>query len=107
MTHPADETMAAIKFLPAPRQLARSIDGVYRDSAFSLVGRLPTPVLLLPHDAPIAPNASGDILKLEHKRAARLYSETARKATNQKSNTFVVIVSLCAASIPATIWTSF
>jgi hypothetical protein len=48
----------------------------------------------------------GEVSSYEYERAARLYSETARKTTDQKSNTFVVIVSLClAASIPATIWT--
>jgi hypothetical protein len=44
---------------------------------------------------------------LAGERAARLYSETARKTVSRKSNTIVVIVSFCAASIPATISTSF
>ena len=39
-----------------------------------------------------------------YERAARLYSETARKTTNQKTNTFVVIASLCVTSIPPMIW---
>jgi hypothetical protein len=42
-----------------------------------------------------------------YERAARLYSETARKTTNQKTNTFVVIASLCVTSIPAMISTLF
>jgi hypothetical protein len=53
---------------------------------------------------------SGEVSSYEraaYERAARLYSETARKTANRKSNTLVVIVSLCVASIPATIWMSF
>jgi hypothetical protein len=94
------------------RSLARSVDGVYRDSSSSLVraqltrGLLPVDVLSSFSESIYDAFESGEVSSYEYERAARLYSETARKTTNQKSNTFVVIVSLCvAASIPATIWT--
>jgi len=35
--------------------------------------------------------------------AARLYDETARMSTSRKSNTLVVIASICLASMPAAI----
>jgi hypothetical protein len=81
------------------RSLARSVDGVYRDSSSSLV-RAQLTRRLLPVDvlSSFSENIyeniyhafeSGEVSSYE--RAARLYSETARKTTNQKSNTFVVI----------------
>ncbi|SHN71314.1 hypothetical protein SAMN05444170_1991 [Bradyrhizobium erythrophlei] len=86
------------------RSLARSIDGVYRDGSSSLVRAQLTRRLL--HVDELSSSSenmyafeSGDISSYEH--AARLYSETARKTTNQKTNTFVVIASLCVTSIPA------
>jgi hypothetical protein len=55
----------------------------------------------LPDDALISFNAAkyyygfgSAETKLTYEPAARLYSETARKTTNRKSRTFVVIVSL-------------
>lgn len=36
-------------------------------------------------------------------RAARLYAETARLTTRRKSNTFVVIASICLTSMPPAI----
>ena len=92
------------------KSLARSVDGVYRDNSSSLVKAQLT-VGLLPVDvlSSFSENydafESGEVSSCE--RAARLYFETARKTSNQKSNTFVVIASLCVASIPATMWTLF
>jgi hypothetical protein len=89
------------------RSLARSVDGVYRDSSSSLIraqvtrGLLPVDVLSSFGEALEGGEASS------YERAARLYSETARKTTNQKTNTFVVIASLCVTSISAMIWTLF
>jgi hypothetical protein len=77
------------------RSLARSVDGVYRDSSSSLVraqltrGLLPVDVLSSFSENIYDAFESGEVSSYE--RAARLYSETARKTTNQKSNTFVVI----------------
>jgi hypothetical protein len=93
------------------KSLARSVDGVYRDNSSSLVkaqltiGLLPVDVLSSFSENKYDAFESGEVSSYE--RAARLYSETARKTTNQKSNTFVVIASLCVASIPATMWTLF
>ena len=92
------------------RSLARNIDGVYRDSSSSLVraqltrGLLPVDVLSS-FSENIYAFESGEVSSYE--RAARLYSETARKTTNQKTNTFVVIASLCVTSTPAMIRTLF
>ena len=86
------------------RSLARSIDGVDRNSGSTFV-RAQLTRRLLPVDelSSFSENIyvieSGEISSYEH--AARLYSETARKTTNQKTNTFVVIASLCVTSIPA------
>jgi hypothetical protein len=87
--------------------LARSVDGVYRESNLvraQLMRGLPDDVRRLGmnryHDA----FGSGGI---SYERAARLYAETARLTTRRKSNTFVVIVSICLASMPATIMMSF
>jgi uncharacterized ParB-like nuclease family protein len=83
------------------RSLAKSVDGVHRDRTFSLVSTLLTRGSLLPDDALISFNAAkyyygfgSAETKLTYEPAARLYSETARKTTNRKSRTFVVIVSL-------------
>jgi hypothetical protein len=101
---------ATMNSIVTSRSLARSVDGVYRDSSSSLVraqltrGLLPDDGLSSFSESIHDAFESGEVSSYE--RAARLYSETARKTTNQKSNTFVVIVSLCVASIPATIWAS-
>ena len=92
------------------KSLARSVDGVYRDNSSSLVKAQLT-VGLLPVDvlSSFSENyyafESGEVFSCE--RAALLYSETARKTSNQKSNKFVVIASLYVSSIPATMWTLF
>jgi hypothetical protein len=94
------------------RSLARSVDGVYRDSSSNLVKAritrelLPVNVLTSFSESTYDAFQSREVSSYEYARATRLYSETAKKTTNQKSNTFVVIVSLCvAASISATVST--
>jgi hypothetical protein len=92
------------------RSLARSIDGVDRNSGSTFV-RAQLTRRLLPVDVlsslseNISAFQSDEVSLYEH--AARLYSETARKITNQKTNTFVVIASCCVTSIPAMIRTLF
>ena len=95
-------------FLPVTsRSLARDADGIYREGSLvraQLARRLP--------DDLRSPGAykycdafeSGGI---SCERAARLYAETARMTISQKFNTFVVIASICVASMPATILMSF
>jgi hypothetical protein len=99
------------------RSLARGVDGIYRDGSSCLVrtqltsGLLPIDVLSSFSESTYDAFGSSEISSYEraaYERAARLYSETAaRKSTDQKSNTFVVIVSLCVVSMTPTIWTLF
>ena len=93
------------------RSLARNIDGVYRDSSSSLVSAQVTrgslPVDVLSNFSENIYDAFEDGEASSYERAARLYSETAGKTTGQKTNTFVVIASLCVTSISAMIWTLF
>ena len=86
------------------RQLVRSVDGVYRDSTFSLVSAHLTKGSLLSVDALISFGTTryydgfgSAEFKLTYVRAARLYSETARKISDQKPNMIDVIGSICIA----------
>jgi hypothetical protein len=89
------------------RSLARDVDGIYRESGpvgAQLARGLPDDVTSSGEGKYYDALGSGGV---SYARAARLYSETARITISQKSNTFVVIASICVASIPATILTSF
>jgi hypothetical protein len=93
--------MSLMHFLPVvSRPLARSVD-VYRDSTFRLAETRPMGRLWLPNEALTYLNAvnehgfgCAEISQLKYERTARLYSETANKLTKQKSNMFVIIVSI-------------
>ncbi|MBR1149275.1 hypothetical protein [Bradyrhizobium sp. JYMT SZCCT0428] len=87
--------------------LARSLDGVYRESNLvraQLARGLPDDVRRLGMNRYYDAFGSGGI---SCERAARLYAETARLTIRRKSSTFVVIASICVASMPATILVSF
>src|SRR3981189_1242824 len=100
-------TCAADAPLAGPRSLVRNADGIYRESSLAraqLARGLPDDVSSLSKYKYYDAFGSGGV---SYERAARLYAETARMTTSQKSNTFVVIASICLASIPATILSSF
>ena len=91
-------------FLPGTlRRLARGADGVYREGTLSLVSAQLTMESLLFDDAVINLEATNydcsesAEFKLTCQRAARLYSETARNARDQKPSMIVAIVSICIA----------
>ncbi|MBR1268692.1 hypothetical protein JQ629_14330 [Bradyrhizobium sp. AUGA SZCCT0222] len=85
------------------------MDGVYRESTLvraQLARGLPDDVRRLGKNKYEYYDAFGSG-GISCERAARLYAETARLTTRRKSNTFVVIASICLASMPATILMSF
>lgn len=89
--------------LPATsRSLARTVDGVYRESPCSLVGARPARDFLLPAEGLISFAAghhdgfrSGGISRLDYENVTRLYSETARNTIQQTPNRLIAIVSIC------------
>jgi hypothetical protein len=93
LTHPLPATS---------KSLARSGDGVYRESTRSLVGARVTRESRLPAVGLINFDAtkhydrfrSDGISRLEYEYVTRLYSETARRTFHRKSNRFDVIVSI-------------
>jgi hypothetical protein len=99
-----------VSLIPLPvtsRSLARNADGIYRESNLVRVQparRLPDEVRRPGEDEYYESFGSG---RISCERAARLYAETARMTTSRKSNTFVVIASICVTSMPATILMSF
>ncbi|MBR1250305.1 hypothetical protein JQ609_25705 [Bradyrhizobium sp. AUGA SZCCT0169] len=79
------------------------MDGVYRESNLvraQLMRGLPDDVRRLGKNKYYDAFGSGGI---SCERAARLYAETARLTTRRKSNTFVVIASICLTSMPPAI----